>query len=417
MATRTAETPVRKSKRKKEIQSRSVANRQTDLPKGPAEEPPVAAPSLALSHGGVVETWTTQHNLIFQIPLRGVDIQNFHGHIQGQTLSIKLSERSELGRQRQPEALPESFAAYQARREREGTPLQENPLPTKVGHDPEAVQSFLKNNNLKNVSSVVEHLICTLPLPPTVDVNCPEAFFNTESEILTIKFWNTDADPSIRASDLRLAHDNPPGQPFPVDIVRPDSDDVRHFEQSHEQQMAQADNIVFKDGTLFKDAHPYRPLPLAAQLGQAPRQTVRDWIKNKTEFQGRPLQTYYLEPLDRYFVSEESIQRMATRFVKWRDGKAAGPAGPVTIGKTKDHVGFLSTSESARILGVSARTAWLWASQAGKAPTDRPIDVIKCTTSDHFYIREKDVYDLKKSIPRSGLQRGRRPQGTKAAIL
>jgi hypothetical protein len=53
---------------------------------------------------------------------------------------------------------------------------------------------------------------------------------------------------------------------------------------------------------------------------------------------------------------------------------------------------------------------WLWASHPGKAPTGKVLDVIKCTASDYFYIREKDAHDLKKLIPRSGLHRGRRPQ-------
>lgn len=169
-----------------------------------------------------------------------------------------------------------------------------------------------------------------------------------------------------------------------------------------EKMAEQTDKVFVQDGVR------YRPLPLAAHLAQAPRQTLLNWIKNKTEFAGRPLQSYYLAPVDRYFVSEESIQRMADRFVKWPSQE---PAGPVTIGQTKDQGGFLAMSDAARIIGVSPRTMWLWASQ-GKAPTDKPLDIIKCTTSDHFYIREQDAYTLKKLIPRSGLQRGRRPQAS-----
>ena len=53
---------------------------------------------------------------------------------------------------------------------------------------------------------------------------------------------------------------------------------------------------------------------------------------------------------------------------------------------------------------------YLWATQEGKAPTDKPLDVIQDPISEHFFIREKDVYDLKAVVPRSGLPRGRRPQ-------
>jgi hypothetical protein len=169
--------------------------------------------------------------------------------------------------------------------------------------------------------------------------------------------------------------------------------------ETHGPTMVEQDDKV-----LVQNGVRYRPLPLAAQLAQAPRQTLLNWIKNKTEFSGRPLQSYYLAPVDRYFVSEESIQRIADRFVKWPSQEKAGR---VTLGETKDKSGFLTMSEGARIIGVSARTMWLWASQ-DKAPTDKPLDIIKCTTSDHFYIREKNVYELKKLIPKSGLQRGRR---------
>lgn len=173
--------------------------------------------------------------------------------------------------------------------------------------------------------------------------------------------------------------------------------------EAHGAAMVQQDEKIF-----VKDNVRYRPLPLAAQLAQAPRQTLLNWIKNKTEFAGRPLQTYYLAPVDRFFVSEESIQRMANRFIKWPSQE---PAGPVTIGDTNDLSGFLGTSEAARMIRVSPRTMWLWASQ-GKAPSDKPLDIIKCTTSDRFYIRERDIRELKKLIPRGGLQRGRRPQPT-----
>jgi hypothetical protein len=157
---------------------------------------------------------------------------------------------------------------------------------------------------------------------------------------------------------------------------------------------------------LIVDGITYFPLSTAAPRAQTHRTTLLNWVKNKTEFAGRPLQSYHFAPLDSYFVSEESIERAAHRFVKWPSQE---PAGPVIIGKMEDQSGFLAMPDAARIIRVSPRTMWLWASQ-GKAPTEKPLDVIKCTASDYFYIRERDAHRLKTLIPRSGLHRGRRPQ-------
>jgi hypothetical protein len=153
---------------------------------------------------------------------------------------------------------------------------------------------------------------------------------------------------------------------------------------------------------------PYQPLSEAASAAQTHRTTLLHWIKNKTIIGGRPLQSFYLAALDSYLVSEESIQRAASRFIKWPSKE---PAGPVSLGETADRSGFIGFPEALRILGISNRTMWLWATQ-GKAPTGKALDVIKCPISKHLYIREKEVFDLKKLIPRSGLQRGRRPQVT-----
>lgn len=179
--------------------------------------------------------------------------------------------------------------------------------------------------------------------------------------------------------------------------------------QQHEPlQMAQIETIAIdEDGTaILKGGLRYLPLAVAAPVVQAPASTILHWIKTDTNFGEKPLQSYYFSPANQYFVSEESIQRAANRFVKWPSQEAAGA---VTLGPTKDKSGFLVLSEAQRILGVSKRTMYLWATQ-GKAPTEEQPDVIQCPTSQHFHIREKDVYALKKRIPRSGLTLGRRPQ-------
>src|SRR5579872_800289 len=171
-------------------------------------------------------------------------------------------------------------------------------------------------------------------------------------------------------------------------------------ESSYGGQMVEDDRIITKEGVR------YLPLSLAAPLAKAPRTTLLDWVKAKTEFQGRPLQTYHSPTMRRFYLSEESVERVANRFVKWPSQE---PAGPVTLGETKDHSGYIGIAKAARAIGIDHHTMWLWTAR-GNAPGDTPPDVIKCTASDQFYIRERDALKLKKHVPRSGLPRGRRPQ-------
>jgi hypothetical protein len=162
----------------------------------------------------------------------------------------------------------------------------------------------------------------------------------------------------------------------------------------------QGDKVFIQDGVR------YFPLSAAAPVAQAPASTLLDWIKKKTQFNGRPLESYHFAPANRYFLSEDSIERAANRFVKWPSEE---PAGPVTIGETKDEHGYIGLTDAARTVGVDHHTMWRWATK-GTAPTDEPIQVIKCPASDQYYVRGKDVSRLKKLVPRSGLRRGRRPQ-------
>jgi hypothetical protein len=178
--------------------------------------------------------------------------------------------------------------------------------------------------------------------------------------------------------------------------------------KTHERQIVQQADIIIKpDGTLVKAGLVYRPLSNAAPEAQVHPTTLLRWINNpQTKFEGRPLQTYYFAPAHTYFIAEESLERVAKRFIKWPSQE---PAGRVTIGETNDKNGFIGMPEAADIARVSRRTMWLWVSQ-GKAPIDQPLDVIKDPASDTFYIREKDAHALKKHVPRAGLHRGRRPQ-------
>ncbi len=237
----------------------------------------------------------------------------------------------------------------------------------------------------------IERVATAANLVEPVGINAARVAFEWHVERFFFPEAQSNAAPSLEGFVQLMGLARPQN---PSIVVPPEA-------ETHGRKMAEQDDKV-----LLKDRVRYQPLAKAAQMAQAPRQTLLNWIKNKTQFNGRPLKSYYFAPADRFFVSEESIQRIANRFVKWPSQEAAGP---VTIGETDDRTGFLGMSDAARIIRVSPRTMWLWASQ-GKAPTDKTLDIIRCTTSDHFYIREKDVYQLKKLIPRSGLQRGRRSQ-------
>ncbi|MFZ0230683.1 MAG: hypothetical protein WAL41_27920 [Mycobacterium sp.] len=200
----------------------------------------------------------------------------------------------------------------------------------------------------------------------------------------------------------RISHEpiETPRTPPVQEIVAPDSVllPTAPLFPSAGSRVIQDDRMITKEGVR------YIPRPLAAWLAHASETTLSSWIEKGAKFGGRSIKTYTSQTQTLY-VSEESLHRMAQRFVKWPSNK---PAGPVSIGETDHNNGFIGTADAARIIGVSTRTMWLWASQS-KAPTDKPLDVIKCTTSEHFYIREKDVLQLKEVVPRSGLRRGRRP--------
>ena len=159
------------------------------------------------------------------------------------------------------------------------------------------------------------------------------------------------------------------------------------------------------DRILTKPDGRYFPIALAAERAQVPRTTLLNWINAKIEFQGRPLEVYKSASAHKSFLSEESVQRVANRFVKWPSQE---PAGPVTVGETKDKTGYIPISRAASALGVDHHTIWLWTARQN-APLPEPLDVIKCAASEQFYVREREIPKLKKAVPRQGLRPGRRP--------
>jgi hypothetical protein len=235
-------------------------------------------------------------------------------------------------------------------------------------------------------------------LPETVNPKTTKAVWCIDT--LTIRFVYTDvAAPAV--TPPMVEPDTVPRSsviPIPIDFGKPVAPIIRGKSQPHERSMLDEAKSFTHDGER------YYPLSLAAPVIQAARTTLVQWINKKTKFDGRPLQTYYFAPANRHFISEESINRAANRFIRWPSEE---PAGPVTLGEKRDQSGYVGLSDAARTLGVDHHTIWRWTTK-GTAPTDRPLDVIKDPASDQLYILQKDLALLKKLVPRSGLHAGRR---------
>jgi len=199
-----------------------------------------------------------------------------------------------------------------------------------------------------------------------------------------------------RSDRWKLAH----GQSISISVPGSASVELPKAQDDERRRMLDYEKSFIQDGVR------YFPLSAAAPVIQAPAPSLLHWIKKQTKFEGRPLQSYYFAPANQYFISEESIDRAASRFIKWPSQE---PAGPVTLGEKRDQSGYIGLTDAAQTIGVDHHTMWRWATKK-TAPTGEPLDVIKCPASDQLYIRQKDITALKKLVPRSGLRAGRRPQ-------
>jgi HSP20 family molecular chaperone IbpA len=324
-----------------------------------------------------VDIRPTEDKLTFCVHLPLVRLKDIHAQIEGQTLTIEG-----LRHVRNPDKPPEIIV-------------------------PDGVDQFVPQ--LVRPVFDTQHFSTTLTLPSEIDVQSREAYF--KDEVLTIAFWKTTPKAkTIREGEqshdellARLGVRRPSnGDPFPVDLITPEAAIIRAPKKSlaGEVMVIEDDRIITKNGMR------YFPLSLAASLALAPRTTLLDWIKAKRRFGGRKLEAYNSPTAGKMYLNEDSIERVANRFIKWPSKKAAGT---VILGTTEDQNGYLALQEAMRILGVSKRTMFLWATK-GKAPVEHQPDVIRCPVTKHFYIREKDVYELKAALPPSGLSRGRRPR-------
>jgi hypothetical protein len=266
-----------------------------------------------------------------------------------------------------------------------------------------------------------ETFTCVFQLPSTAAAPSRiKARYDATDQTLTIdaqeRFGEIDEiiDEIAASRGLPKFHDGT--EPFPIEVLpvlphtaEPQTE-TRTARQMIEDEYALQLGRSLAQKTIIKGGTRYFPLSFAAPLTQAPETTIRDWIRKDTKFDGKPIKVY-TSPANGLYVSEDSVRRMALRFIKWQKGRSAGPSGPVSIGETDDQSGYISLPDAARTIGVGHNTLWRWATTpTATPPSGTSLDVIKCPASDQFYIRERDVSELRKHIPRSGLSRGPRPQ-------
>ena len=162
----------------------------------------------------------------------------------------------------------------------------------------------------------------------------------------------------------------------------------------------------FEHQAYVHDGIRFFPVPVAARVGNATPSSIFNWIAKRTEFDGQPLDLMHFKPpINKWYLSEASIKRIANRFIKW---PSEDLAYDVTIGKTPERTGYLTMSDAAAIIGASRNTVRQWCQQR-TAPTDKQLDVIKCKVSGYVYIHQQDAELLAEIIARNGLQRGPRP--------
>jgi hypothetical protein len=167
-------------------------------------------------------------------------------------------------------------------------------------------------------------------------------------------------------------------------------------------------SMVYRDKRIITaDGVRYVPITLAAWVVQTSDRTLRRWIEKAVTFNNKAIQSYISPVTLELYLSQESVEDLERRFVKWPSQELAGP---VTIGESTDRRGFLALPDVARLVGVSAPMMWEWANK-GQIPSIRKsLDVIKCPISDQLYLREDDALEVAKIRRSGGLKRGRIPR-------
>jgi hypothetical protein len=239
---------------------------------------------------------------------------------------------------------------------------------------------YLSHLGLENLS--IEELEARYDAEPTLEAEIKAGIAKAIASLGSEK---------VQALFPKLAELEQSGQPAPVPAkIAPPA-------------TTQARKMVSDERSFMHEGVRYFPLSVATPIIQVPRTTLIDWIRKGKTVGDKPLQVHYSEAAARYFISEESIERAALRFVKWPSEQ---PAGIVHLGETANGRGYIGLKQAAREIGISDHTMWLWAAR-GKAPGHSP-DVIKCPVTEQYYIHQAEIGRLRKLVPDSGLRPGPR---------
>lgn len=199
-------------------------------------------------------------------------------------------------------------------------------------------------------------------------------------------------EPARRYSPTKPKDDDPHETTV---IERPETPDALPLQKPPESVYISSLEMVKDRRIITVEGVRQFPIPLAVWIAQTTDATLRRWIRKAVSFNGEPLQCYVSPLTGELYMSEKSVGQLENRFIKWPSKE---PAGPVTIGETRDASGYLVLSDAAKLIGVGSMTLWGWASK-DKAPTNirEPLDLVKCTLSDQFYLREKQARELGES--------------------
>lgn len=126
------------------------------------------------------------------------------------------------------------------------------------------------------------------------------------------------------------------------------------------------------------------------------------WLQNAIEFNGRPLRVIQDTKTRRFYIEEQCLQELETRYLRLPD---KSPAGKVHIGKTDDGTGYLRASEVARMCNVPATRLIPWTHRKMAPPGTAPrLDAVVDPIQRAVYISERSTLALVSYCDRKNLK-------------
>ncbi|MBL8227340.1 MAG: hypothetical protein JNL98_02640 [Bryobacterales bacterium] len=161
------------------------------------------------------------------------------------------------------------------------------------------------------------------------------------------------------------------------------------------------------------EGHRFYPVTLAAECAQVTEARMKLWVQRAVAFDGAKIKSYE-SPITRdLYIEEDSVNRLAKRFVKVPNGEHAAD---VVIGATDDQSGYIHVSEAARLVGIKQPAFWKWASRGEVPSLQKSLSIVKCPISDHMYVLEREVHELASIRKTVGLKHSAvRPSPSSAA--